>query len=658
MRTKKKITQHTKEDKKLITERKRVQIEKEVISRRGGDLDFINAIAPQSLDPMPDDYIKTATGYSTCIHIVDLPDFVHYFWIRDLCAFPNSIFTLTMANGDKSTVIKQANRAYQEYSSRIGKVNSPEKEIEAREQADKMWAQIQTYRKNTTSVKKIVLRIFLYTNTLEELMNERDKALKELLDKGYEACVYAMYQKEEYESLSLPFNVQTSLAKPLEPKTSDVGYGAPFDKVDLLDSFGAYIGYTASGLVLFDLHHVDNKRKAATGVIFGQMGSGKSNLTKQIIEAELAKENKVRLYVISDEYDNIIEQYGGVMINIFGEENRINPFQIFPTVTDEAGNVLEHGSFTAHISKIATMFRMLGPTIDSLDQNVLSSLLLMFYQAYGILKFKNSEFTAIEPITTLQNDAYPIASDFLNYLEENVESIKKALPLQKNLMASLEKISSVLQIMTGLHSSIFNGPTVLDYDENALLVCYDMRQRDIASKEVRDCQFYSSLMTIWKEAINSGLREKKLYTNKEKDLEDIIRMTVIMDEVQNYLNADMGYAVTIIANFAKEMRKLFAGLLLITPSAQQFFPTTTDSEAATQMKQIFHLCTYKFFFKANEGDIKLYSEIFNSAMNPSRLKSLTQFGTGDAYLIIGDNKTYRFRVQYDPEKEMLYAGGI
>lgn len=642
---------------KLDKEKKKVQLEKEDIARKGGNLDFINNIAPSEIDFVPDDYIKTSSGYSSGIQVVALPDYVDYFWMRDLCKYSNTLFTLTLASGDKTKAIKEANKAYQEYNLRIGKVATPAQEIEAREKSEQMWKQITSYRKNNISLKRAILRIRVFSNTLEELRKERDKILKELLEKGYQAVVYSMYQKEEYEALSLPLSMQTHLSKPLELKTSNIGYGVPFDKVDLLDEAGSYIGYTESGLILFDFHHIDDERKSATGVMFGQPGNGKSALTKQIIEAELAKENKVRLVVISKEYDNLIEHYGGRRVDIFGEENRINPYQIFPTVTDDSGNINEYGCFTAHLAKLGTMFEMLEPTIKSFDKSVLNVILMSFYQVRGILKFTNPERTKIKPVTTFKNIEYPKASDFKNFIRDNLDSIKKSLPNQ-NVDSAISKISTVLSTMTGIYAPIFEGHTLLDYDNDTLLVCYDMRQKDVASKEVLNCQFYSALMTIWKEAINNGNVEKDNYTYKRKNLEDITRFTVIMDEVQNYLNAEMGYAVQIIINFIKEMRKLFAGILMITPSAQHFFPNGNSSPWAKDMEQIFHLCTYKFFFKANEGDVQQYGKIFNSAMNERRLKNLVRFKVGDAYLVIGDNKTFRMRTQHDENKELLYSGGV
>lgn len=645
------------EKQKLDKEKRKVQLEKEDIIRKGGNLDFINQFAPSEIDFTPDDYVKTSSGYSSGIQVIELPDYVDYFWMRDLSKYSNTLFTLSLASGDKSKAIKEANKAYQEYSLRIGKVSSPEKEIEARENAELMWNQIKTYRKNNVSLKRAILRIRLFSNTLEDLRKERDKILSELLDKGYKAVVYSMYQKEEFEALSLPLSMQTHLSKPLELKTDNLGYGSPFEKVDLLDPSGSYIAYTESGLVLFDFHHIDDERKSATGVIFGQPGSGKSALTKQIIEAELAKENKIRLVVISKEYDNIIQHYGGQRINIFGEENRINPFQIFATVTDDDGNILEYGCFTAHLAKLGTMFEMLEPTIKSSDKAVLNTLLILFYQNKNILKFIDSKQKNIEPVTIFENEQYPTASEFYSFLQNNIATLKRALPNQ-NIDGSISKISTVLSTMTGIYANIFEGHTLLNYDDDSLLVCYDMRQKDVASKEVLNCQFYSALMTIWKEAINNGVVEKDNYTYKRKNIEDITRFTVIMDEVQNYLNADMGYAVQIIINFIKEMRKLFAGIIMITPSAQHFFPSGNSSPWAKDMEQIFHLCTYKFFFKANEGDIQQYAKIFNNAMNERRLSSLVRFKVGDAYLVIGDNKTLRIRTQHDVNKEVLYSGGV
>lgn len=195
------------------------------------------------------------------------------------------------------------------------------------------------------------------------------------------------------------------------------------------------------------------------------------------------------------------------------------------------------------------------------------------------------------------------------------------------------------------------------YNPKAQFVAYDLRAKDSVPKDIFNAQFYSILDTIWSDAIKHGIPEKEAYIKGEKDLGDIERYIVIMDEVQEYLNPNMDYAITFINNFIKELAKFFAGAILITPSPQHFFPEEATN-SSSEMKQIFNGCTNKFFFKANTGDVDVYRNQFSNILSPTQLEAMVDFEVGDAYMVIADSKAMRIHTHYDENRAEFYAGGV
>ena len=628
----------------------------EGLMRQGGDIDFVNAIAPRVLNPIPEDYVQIENGYLSTLHVHGFKEYVEYFYLRDVSDYPNTTWGLFTKGAEASEAIKKANRTYIEATTNASDAHSPQKLIDAQEEARLAFKKLQELRKNKRSLKNATIKIQFFAYTLPELFAERDKAQKDLTNLGYSVSMHAGFQHEEYQSFFLPLSMHEKLEKNQELNNYNLAYGAPFDKVSLLDANGTFIGETATGLVVFDLNHVDSRRKQATAVFFGQPRFGKSYLVKMILEDLLAKGTFIRLFFFTDEYNNLIEAYDASIVNPFGGEDRVNIFQIYGTSVEEATGIThEYQSFRAHLSQLIGLFRSMSSEFNDDDASDLNTLLWSFYEERGFIKWKEDN-KEIYPVTNRKNEEYPIAQEFLAYLINNIEQLAQKYPLS-DFSSSVVKIAAVLNLMTTTYAPVFNGYSNTTYNPNAQFVAFDLRAKDSVRKDIFNAQFYSILQTVWSDAIKHGIPEKNAYITGKKNLEEIERFVVIMDEVQEYLNPSMEYAVTTINNFIKELAKFFAGVILITPSPQHFF-----SEAATQtsdeMKQIFDSCTTKFFFKANSGDVEVYRKKFSNVLSPTQLEAMVDFEQGDAYMVLADAKAIRIHTHFDEARAAFYAGGV
>ena len=628
----------------------------EDLARKGGDIEFVNAIASNNLNPIPEDYIQIENGYLSTLHVHGFKNMIEYFYLKDVSSFPDTTWGLFTKNGDSSAAIKKANRKYTEAVTNSKDAHSPEKKINAEEEARLAYKKLIELRQSKKSLKDVTVKIQFFASTLPKLIENRDKALQNLKKLDYSVTLHAGFQLEEYQAFSLPLSDHVKLEKNQEINNYNLAYGSPFNKVSLLDDNGTFIAETATGLVVFDLNHVDSRRKQATAVFFGQPRFGKSYLVKMILEDLLAKGTFVRLLYFTDEYNNLINAYNASIVNPYDGDDRVNIFQVYGTQVEEAtGKTFEYKSFTAHLSKLVGLFRAMSKQFNDEDAGNLTTLLWYFYSEIGLARWE-IENKELFPITNLPDNAYPTASDFKKYLVNNINRIQADNPLIK-FDKSINKIATILNGMTTTYAPLFDGHSNTTYNPKAQFVAYDLRAKDSVPKDIFNAQFYSILDTIWSDAIKHGIPEKEAYIKGEKDLGDIERYIVIMDEVQEYLNPNMDYAITFINNFIKELAKFFAGAILITPSPQHFFPEEATN-SSSEMKQIFNGCTNKFFFKANTGDVDVYRNQFSNILSPTQLEAMVDFEVGDAYMVIADSKAMRIHTHYDENRAEFYAGGV
>ena len=72
-------------------------------------------------------------------------------------------------------------------------------------------------------------------------------------------------------------------------------------------------------------------------------------------------------------------------MDLSGEANRINIFQVFPTVTNEEGTEIDKKkSYNLHIQKLKSIFKLLNSEVTGDDLTTFGSMLNEFYIEEGL----------------------------------------------------------------------------------------------------------------------------------------------------------------------------------------------------------------------------------------------------------------------------------
>src|SRR5699024_7885157 len=107
----------------------------------------------------------------------------------------------------------------------------------------------------------------------------------------------------------------------------------PHDFSELSKPNGSYLGLSfTNGVVLFDLFHRDRRRRFYNGVVVGKMGAGKSTLLKKIAMENSSRNNFIRGFDVTAEFETLVDTLNGYMINLDGSQGIINPLEVFQTV--------------------------------------------------------------------------------------------------------------------------------------------------------------------------------------------------------------------------------------------------------------------------------------------------------------------------------------
>ena len=129
---------------------------------------------------------------------------------------------------------------------------------------------------------------------------------------------------------------------------------------------------------MFDLFTKTSTRLYYNFLVTGEMGSGKSTLLKKQLKDNAAKGNFVRTFDVSGEFTLLTKTLGGKVIKMDGSNGILNPLEIL-----RAGDN-ENISFTRHISKVSTFYKLLvGGKVEAEEIVEFEEMLRELYKEFG-----------------------------------------------------------------------------------------------------------------------------------------------------------------------------------------------------------------------------------------------------------------------------------
>lgn len=628
---------------------------------RGYDLDFINRIKPAGGMQFKDSYIQTGNGYTQTLTVYAVPRDVPRFWLSDVIENKKTISTISIGTAKKEELLKVINRSMNEALDRADKERRQTDRNDAWIDHEELARFAQEITQGGETIKKVIIRIFVSADTLEELEKEVAAIRSRLEGLDYRLTTYLFCQDQEWESLFTPISVQLEeLIKrdPVEIPSKALGGGNPFNHQYLNDERGIYLGTTATdGAFIFDPFATTKTRKSFSSFLLGKSGFGKSTFMKMLEEGLVGRHCIIRGFEKNGDWYNLIRKQNGKIVDLSGKGVKVNPLEVFATVTtDKTGlHIDEIGSYTIHRSKIINQIRFLYPELSSVNGLRLTKYIDEFYVYKGMLPKNYTEVPDKVKITGLDPKDYPLMEEFADYFKSVI------FPRERKIASSstkdaLEDFSEVLNSMATTYGSIFNGYTTLKNFDDEQIVFYDIDTISQGDKNIFNCQLYTAMTLTWSQATKNGRKMKTLRKEKKIRDEDTRYFMFFLDECQNFLSEDVEFVIDDIVLFLKEMRKFSAGITFATQSPQAILPEAADSTYISKVKQVFELCQNKFFLNMDESVMGRMREIMGSGLTESDYQMIQTLELGDVLAMVGSEN---FPIHVDPTEAQIerFEGG-
>ncbi|MCY9746954.1 VirB4 family type IV secretion system protein [Paenibacillus larvae] len=645
---------------KLIPSRKINSIEKNKY-----DPSFLAKIQPQGGVKFADNFVKKGDGYETCIHLYEYPKYVDDKWLKSITTMNNVVCIIDVSTMDKSETTTNINKSLLEQTMRLSNEKKGTGQMDAVQSRDELINLYQQISQMGEVIKLVHVRLYSHAKTAPELEKKVADILTELESTGYKGTVFLNEQEYEWKSMFSTYTEQVSYLNHREGKGIPgitLAGGLPFHFSELNDPRGSYLGTTfTGGSVLFDLFHKDKKRRYYNAVLIGLMGAGKSTSTKKLLVDNAVRDNFIRGFDVTGEYEPLIKDMNGKIIALDGTDGLINSLQIYRSHIDENKDLtfaeVEYHSFLQHLSKVAIFYRYLAPQSSDADIMHFKKVLREFYESLGFLEKINTT-----GVTTLKNHEYPTYSDLLQYVQrelyEDIEQRRFRTNLSPDSKSRLEKIELVLDGIVNSYGHLFNGHTTIDDVTNEQIVFFSIKSLRSLEKEVFNAQFYNAFRMIWDNLIKIGEPQRKAIYQNGFDFDAVRRFLVLIDESHLVINPDNMLAVNALTEYAREARKYFGGLVFASQSIRDFVPEGTSSEVISKIKTLFELTQYKFIMQQDANSLETLRQVFQGQLSESELFEIPLLEQGRCILSINGVQNIMMTVEATVDELMLFEGGL
>ena len=651
-----------------IVRRDSVSSENEDLSEEDKSLQFISEIQPQGGVKFEDKFISKGDGYEAIVHVWSYPTQVTVFWLEKITSKHNLIAFRDIATMNKESIIDSINKSMLEHDVRYRSAKEESSRMDAESGYQEMEALYRQMREMGEEVKLVSIRLVVHAPTVNELEKKVSKVLSDLSGENFRGSILLNQTSSEWQSMFLPYEKQLEFSNKREGKgipSMPVASGLPYNFSDLNDKNGSYLGLSSTdGNILFDLFHVDDKRRFYNGVVVGKMGAGKSTLLKKLTFDNASRGNFIRGFDVTGEFEKLVDTLGGYSISLDGSQGIINPLEIFKTQDSSANEDYDPDidsikdqdmSFMMHITKVATIYQYLSADYSGEEVEEFKNLLRGFYKHLGFEMGTGN-------ITNRPASDYPTFEELLEYVKRSLyvsdsnNIIKEELTPSR--VARLEKIVLVLDNLVNAYGHIFNGHTTIPDFATEQIVFFSIRNLTGLERGVFNAQMYSALNMIWDNLIQIGSPQLMRSSDPDFDLDSATRLLVLIDEAHRMVNADNMLAVSFLTDFAREARKYFGGLMLASQSIRDFVPEGSDSDTVGKIKTLFELTQYKFIMQQDANTLSAMTRIFEGEMSDSDLTQIPQFERGDCLLSISGVENIRLKVEASDEELRLFTGGV
>lgn len=402
-----------------------------------------------------------------------------------------------------------------------------EKGLVRNPQLDMAVQDIDELRDNLISGQQRIFKVGLYFTLYGKSLVELNDTAQKLITSLGGLLVYtkqAVFQAEQGFHTTLPIaEDELNITKNLD--TNSLSTSFPFVSAELTSNKGVFFGINRhnNSLILFDRFELEN----ANEVVFAKSGSGKSYAVKLEALRSLMFGTDVIVIDPENEYQALCEAVGGSFFDFsLNSEKRVNPFDLPALGPDEDGETVLRTAITDIKGLIALMVGGVTPEEDAiLDKAV--------YDTYALRDITGDSAT--------HKNTPPVLSD----LQGVLQNTKGAESLARRLMKYTE----------GTFAGLFNRPTNFELERG--FIVFSIRNLE---ETLRPLAMYMILNYIWAR-IRHEMRKrllivdeawilmqypdsaKYLYSLAKRARKYFLGLTIISQDVEDFLNSDQGRAV-------------------------------------------------------------------------------------------------------------------
>lgn len=601
------------------------------LQKAGFDLDFLKQIQPQgNINFKYDRFYYGGDGYYTVLHLYQYPsEGLSNFWLHDIMQISGTRSFLSLYHLDSNEIQKQISKAIGEKESRLSnraKYTDNQRELDEIQDMANLYREI---NKMNVAMVGFYVRIFMTASTEDDLFKKIDE-IKDKLSR-YKMTILIGELDYEYLAPFVPPSEQIKLPNKRRgtvTRARDIAGGYFFNHTKLEDKHGSYFGYTPTdGAINFNFLERDSARTRSFMFISGNPGMGQTLFSLRVNDDLYAKGHFIRNFDSSGTFTTQTKHQQGLILDLSGSQNRINPFQVFPTVTNAAGSeVDEIRSFQLHVEKLTNMFQMLNEKANGDDLQAFKKLVTNFYIDRHIW-YRNPKLHLHElRATKIRKEEYPILSDFVNYLNDAERKLTQLRTVSNMLLASVTRIKQTFEGMLQTHAGIFEGVTEFQDITSEPVVTFDFSALK-GQPSIYNAQVFSVLSLISADVTNNGKQNKSLLrANPNLEEADLRHYVVNIADAQQLISPKYQRSVDLLADIIDSMGENYAGIILSVKSLQGIlFETGTTSMSdpyAIAVKRIFGLMQYRVFAQTAETDIPLLANALAGSMNKSELETL------------------------------------
>lgn len=638
------------------------------MEQAGIDLGLVARTQPQGNVVMHNTYMQMGDGVMCCLRVWSIPSSdLNYHWLAEL-EFPNSITNVMVGTFDKQKFMKMLEKSMDEHGTRVKDTEKDRNNLDSINARKQQLQLMNDIDQHGEIVKRLYVRVFLYAHDYAELMRRKREIMGEM-DK-YKSQVFVEEVDVDWKDRLLPATKQNDGGKIRRPwhgiaiDSRSLGASYPFNHVDLDDPFGGYMGWsTTKGQIMFDPTRKTDTRTSPFMITLGRTRYGKSSQAKTLLEYMYKRGGYILNFDVANEYSALTKYLYGLELTLDGSKNRINIFEVWPTITKSDGSIDEMGSWAQHVQKFRALTSELNQKIDDDDLDLLEQELKKFYNNAGLLPLQPEAHPEEIRLIGLPHDQYPTLDFFVQFLMQQEHEIRSD-EKKKVDIRSIHRITRIFSKLLDNNRSIFNGYTnIPDFSD---IHCVTFQLAGVKDQPaIMHALILNCLSLISSQVVHRGEKWRKLFDAGKIAYEQIPYTWINWDEFQRSATMDFIEGIKWVSSYMQEMPKNFAGIHLIMPQLKSADPEELKNSSSEkfahfrlEMSKIMGLMQYRVFFNLVESDIPRVKNLLGESITDDELSEIPKLKRFWAILnIAGESGNIQYKI--DPSKAQLrrFTGG-